>query len=100
MLSKNELLYTLALQRVPNLGDVSAKKLLHAVGSAEGVFKERKRHLQKIDGIGPLKLKLLDASSQLPEAEAELQFIEANGISYHYFQDNTYPERLKHCLDG
>jgi len=35
MLSENELLYTLALQRVPNLGDILAKKLLSVVGSAE-----------------------------------------------------------------
>mgnify|MGYP000253409174 FL=1 len=40
MLSRDELLYTLALQRVPNLGDTSAKKLLQFVGSAEGIFKE------------------------------------------------------------
>jgi len=39
MLSKDELQYTLALQRVPNLGDTSAKKLLQFVGSAEGVLK-------------------------------------------------------------
>ena len=43
MFSKNELRYTLALQRVPYLGDATAKKLILKVGSAEGVFKERKK---------------------------------------------------------
>ena len=57
MLSRNELQYMLALQRVPNLGDTSAKKLLQLVGSAEGVFKEKRANLLKIDGIGALKLK-------------------------------------------
>ena len=42
MLSKNELRYTLALQRVPNIGDATAKKLIHKVGSAEGIFNEKK----------------------------------------------------------
>ena len=42
MLSKKELRYTLALQRVQNLGDISAKKLLSLVGSAEGIFNEKK----------------------------------------------------------
>ena len=28
MLSKDELRYTLALQRIPNLGDISAKKII------------------------------------------------------------------------
>ena len=51
MFSKNELRYTLALQRVPNLGDATAKKLILKVGSAEGVFSERKRTLLKIKGI-------------------------------------------------
>ncbi len=100
MLSNTELRYTLALQRVPNLGDTSAKKLLRAVGSAEGIFQEKKSNLLKIEGIGNLKLKELDKRHLLPEAEAELHFIQEHGIEYRYFMDNDYPERLKHCLDG
>ncbi|MEL6810657.1 MAG: DNA-processing protein DprA [Bacteroidota bacterium] len=100
MLSTKELLYTLALQRVPNLGDTTIKKLLHLVGSAEGVFKEKKAHLLKIDGIGQIRLKGLDESLQLPEAERELQFLESNAIDYYYFQDRTYPDLLKQCIDG
>ena len=100
MLSTKELLYTLALQRTPNLGDTSAKKLLRAVGSAEAIFKEKKHNLLKIDGIGVFKLKDLNENQQLAEAEAELRFIEDNQIEFSYFLDKTYPERLKHCLDG
>lgn len=100
MLSETELLYTLALQRVKNLGDTSAKKLLRAVGSAEGVFKENKYKLLKIDGIGSLKLKELFLTEQLPAAEAELQYIQRNNIGCRYFMDENYPDRLKHCLDG
>ena len=59
MLSKTELLYTLALQRTPNLGDTSAKKLIHHVGSAEGIFKEKPSNLLKIHGIGGFKIKQL-----------------------------------------
>ncbi|RDK88561.1 DNA-processing protein DprA [Marinirhabdus gelatinilytica] len=100
MLSETELLYTLALQRVKNLGDISAKKLLRTVGSAEGIFKEKKHSLLKIDGIGSLKLKGLSIEEQLPAAQAELQFIKQNNIVYTYFLDPKYPEKLKHCLDG
>lgn len=100
MLSETELLYTLALQRVKNLGDTSAKKLLRAVGSAEGIFKEKKHQLLKIDGIGSLKLKELSLTEQIPAAEDELQFIQQNNIGYRYFLDATYPEKLKHCIDG
>ncbi|PKA82880.1 DNA processing protein [Ulvibacter sp. MAR_2010_11] len=100
MLSKNELRYTLALQRVPNLGDTSAKKLLQHIGSAEGIFKEKRKNLLKIDGIGAFKLKDLSEKRLLDEAEEELSFIEANNLSVSYFLDKSYPERLKHCLDG
>lgn len=100
MLSQKELLYTLALQRTPNLGDTSAKKILRAVGSAEAIFKEKKHNLLKIDGIGSFKLKNLNENQQLTEAEAELRFIKDNDIEFSYFLDKTYPERLKHCLDG
>ncbi|MEZ4778158.1 MAG: DNA-processing protein DprA [Flavobacteriaceae bacterium] len=100
MLSTKELLFVLALQRVPNLGDTSAKKLINVVGSAEGIFREKKATLLKIEGIGGKKLKELDLSLQIPEAEAELQYIETNKIEYFYFLDKNYPDRLKHCLDG
>lgn len=100
MLTTKELLYTLALQRVPNLGDSSAKKLLRAVGSAEGVFQEKKSNLLKIDGIGNLKLKELQEHQLLPQAEDELNYILKNNIEYRYYRDNLYPERLKHCNDG
>ena len=100
MLSKSELRYILALQRVPNLGDTSAKKLLHHVGSAEEIFKEKTSTLLKIDGIGAYKIKDLQAPHLLTEAEAEIRFIEENEINYSYFKDNDYPEKLKHCLDG
>lgn len=100
MLSKSELRYALALQRVPNLGDASAKKLLRKVGSAEGIFTEKKSNLLKIDGIGSIKLKGLNTGQQLDEADREIAFIEANNIEYSYFQDKAYPEKLKQCLDG
>jgi DNA processing protein len=100
MLSEQELLYTLALQRAPNLGDTSAKKLLRAVGSAKAIFEERKSALLKIDGIGALRLKELNEAELLPLAEAELQFVQKQGIECLYFKDTAYPEKLKHCIDG
>ena len=100
MLSENELLYTLALQRVPNLGDILAKKLLSVVGSAEGIFQEKTANLLKIDGIGNLRLQGLNTKLLFSDAEEELKFIRDNQISFSYFLDSTYPDRLMHCLDG
>lgn len=100
MLSKTELLYTLALQRTPNLGDTSAKKLLHHVGSAEGIFKEKPSNLLKIHGIGSFKVRQLQQKNLLDLAREELHFITSQNLSYRYFKDPKYPEKLKHCLDG
>lgn len=95
-----DLLYVLALQNVPNLGDSSAKKLIRKLGSARAVFNARKESLLKIDGVGSIKIKGLNSKERLLAAEAELNFIEKNNINCSYYQDENYPEKLKHCLDG
>lgn len=96
----SELQYIMALQHIPNLGDASAKKLIRKFGSPQAIFKEKKRNLLKIDGIGDYKINGLYDSIHLREAEKEIAFIEKNKIKCTYFQDPDYPERLKHCFDG
>ena len=46
------------------------------------------------------KRKPLLKSTLLQNAELELGFIKKNNITCHYFMDSSYPERLKHCVDG
>ncbi|CAM4082359.1 DNA-processing protein DprA [Gillisia limnaea] len=96
----SELLYVLALQNIPNLGDSTAKKLIRHLGSAEAVLKAKKESLLKIDGIGSIKLKGLHDAVHLHAAETELKYIQDNTIGYTYYQDHDYPEKLKHCNDG
>lgn len=99
-MTENDLLYILALQNVPKIGDITAKKLIHHCGSAEAVLKEKLGNLLKIDGIGSIMIKDITGKHHLLAAEEELKFIQANKISYHYFLEDSYPERLKHCIDG
>lgn len=99
-MSDQDLIYILALQNVPKVGDITAKKLIAHCGSAEAVFKERKHHLLKIDGIGSSMLQDLYNSEHFKAAEAELQFVKANEITPLYFMDAQYPEKLKHCIDS
>ncbi|MDO6595931.1 DNA-processing protein DprA [Oceanihabitans sp. 2_MG-2023] len=99
-MNNNELLYVLALQHVAKIGDITAKKLIAHCGSAEAVFKEKKQHLLKIDGIGSIVISDLFATNHFQEAEKELQFIKDENISCHYFADQEYPEKLKHCIDS
>ncbi|MFY0712071.1 DNA-processing protein DprA [Seonamhaeicola sp. NFXS20] len=99
-MTENDLLYILALQHVPKIGDITAKRLISFCGSAEAVLKEKKQNLIKIDGIGLSILEGIHSSNHLKAAENEIEFIKANNIRVTYFKDESYPERLKHCIDG
>jgi len=99
-MSEQELIYLLALQKVPNIGDISAKKLLRKLGSAEAIFKTPKKQLELIEGFGSLKIKSLHDASHLHEAEEELRFIKEEGVEVSYFEDKNYPTYLKHCIDA
>ncbi|MEE4248897.1 MAG: DNA-processing protein DprA, partial [Kangiellaceae bacterium] len=99
-MTDQQLIYVLALQHVPKIGATTAKKLINHCGSAEAVLNEKTSRLLKIDGIGTLTLEGLFDSIHLHEAENELKFIKDNNIIVHYFTDDSYPERLKHCIDG
>ena len=99
-MTDHDLIYVLALQHVPKIGDLTAKKLINHCGSAEAVLKEKKGNLLKIGGIGTTTLNELFSTSHLKEAERELQFIQENRIDCLYFTDDNYPEKLKHCIDG
>ena len=99
-MTENKLLYALALQHVSKIGDITAKKLIQHCGSAEAVLNEKKTNLLKIDGIGSILISDLFSKHHLFEAEQELKFIRDNNIGCHYFTDDAYPEKLKHCVDG
>ncbi|MDG2432079.1 DNA-processing protein DprA [Flavobacterium sp.] len=99
-MTDQDLFYLLALQRVEGVGDIMAKKLLTHCGSAEAVFKTKMQQLAAIDGVGTHLLKNLKDQSVFDKANKELEFIKSNAIKVAHFQDDEYPERLKHCIDG
>lgn len=95
-----QLLYALALQAVPHIGDITAKKLIQHCGSPEAIFKESKAALSKIEGIGTHTIKHIHESKYLKAAEDELSFVQQNAIKALYFENSNYPFKLKHCIDG
>jgi DNA processing protein len=99
-MSHDELYYILALQKIDGVGDIVAKKLLNHCGSAKAIFEAKASHLSGIDGVGSMLLKNLKDKSVFDKAESEIKFIEKNNIKVAYFQDENYPDRLKHCIDG
>jgi len=99
-MTKDELLAVLRLQNIPNIGDVSAKKLIDRCGSAEAVFADKRDQLLKIDGIGSYTLRNLYDAEHREAAEAEFDYIQKNQIGYTYFMDADHPAYLKHCVDS
>jgi DNA processing protein len=95
-----ELFHVLALLQVDGVGDIVAKKLINHCGSAENVFKAKTNHLKTIDGIGDVLIHKLKDKSIFEKAEQEIKFIQKENINVLYYQDDNYPERLKHCIDG
>jgi DNA processing protein len=99
-MSEENLFHLMALLRVEGVGDIMAKKLLTHFGSAEAVLNAKTAQLVAIDGVGSVLLKKLKDKSVFEKATQELQFIQKNNIEVLYFQDEKYPDRLKHCIDG
>jgi len=95
-----EILDLLRLKNIPNLGDITIKKLINHVGSAQGVFKEKEAHLLKIDGISKSKIKSLHDPIHIQNAENELQFVQKEHIKIQKYTDDDYPKRLKECIDS
>jgi DNA processing protein len=99
-MTDTELFNTLALLRVEGVGDIMAKKLISHCGSAEEVLKAKKSRITSIDGVGEIAWQNLQNKDIYKQAEAEMKFIEQEGIKASYFMDADYPEKLKHCIDG
>ena len=92
-------IYQIALSLIPDIGSISAKKLVQHLGDAEQVFKEPAKNLLLIPGINKRMVAGID-SGLLKKAEQELTFIEKNAIRVLFFTDKDYPNRLKHCTDS
>ena len=95
-----ELLYLLSLSQINGIGPVSGKTMISFCGSAEAVFREKSRALEKIPGIGKSGAAAIKAASDRGRAEQEMAFMEKNGIQAISYTDPDYPIRLKQVLDS
>jgi len=99
-MTEQELFSILALQKVEKVGDVVAKKLLNHFENAIEIFKAKASVLNSIDGIGSTIVQNLKDKSVFEKAEAELKFVQDNDIDVHFYKENSYPDKLKHCFDA
>lgn len=97
---RDEQIYTLALTRIPGLGQMGACSLVRALGSATEVFRQRKELPQRVPGTSPKLVEALDCPEAFDRAEQELLFAERNQIQCLTFLDERYPSRLRECEDA
>ena len=96
-----DLQYQIALTLLPGIGDISGKKFVHYCGSAEAIFKETRKSLEKISGMREATIEAIcNPKAYLKRADEEMAFIEKNAIRPLFFLDSDYPRRLLQCDDG
>lgn len=95
-----ELMYQIALTRIPLIGDVIIKKLLEHFGSAGDIFKAKKYALEKIETVGTVRAAALCNFRDFAPIAAEIAFMEKYRIQPLFCTDPAYPQRLLHCYDS
>jgi len=99
-MNKDEIIAILRLQSIPNIGDVTAKKIIRHCGNPTAIFRYKKQDLLQIDGIGLHTIKYLHETFYLEVAQKEYEYIKKENIACVYFLDDDYPQQLMHAIDG
>lgn len=95
---KDNLLYQIALTLVPNIGYVHARLLLQQLSPKE-VFFAKPSTLQKIEGLGEVRVRSIKKFRDFARVEKEINFIEKYKITPLFITDKNYPRRLLNCYD-
>ncbi len=95
-----DLLHKIAISLVPGIGCITAKSLIAYCGSAGQVFREKEKILRAIPGIGTVLAKNILQSKVIARADKEVEFILKNRVEAHFYLDESYPQRLKSCVDA
>jgi len=98
--SDQQLIYEIGVSLLPGIGSINGKKLIAYCGGPEAVFKQKRAHLEKIEGIGRKLTDSIINQGVLEEAEEELRSIQKRNIQSLFFLDEAYPYRLKQAIDS
>ena len=90
------LIYKIAITRIPNVGNVIAKNLISHCGSAEAVFKSSKKQLSKISRIGPGIIHNIVKANVEELAKNDLEHLEKYpDVKPLFYTDKNFPQRLR-----
>ncbi|MEL6944118.1 MAG: DNA-processing protein DprA, partial [Bacteroidota bacterium] len=95
-----DLLYKIAITKIPKVGAVIAKNLISYCGGVQAVFEAKKRELLRVPGIGEQIATSIVQQDVLNAAEQEITFMEKHNIRSFFYLDDDYPSRLKYYNDA
>lgn len=100
-MTEQEILYTMALTRVPRLNTTNQRILIQELGSATAVF-ENRHNIKAIipDASDKLIETICNMDAYLARAEEELKFVTDKKIECICYNDTNYPQRMLECTDA
>lgn len=99
-MNEREAVAALALEFVPGIGLISAKRLVETFGSAEEVFARRKELPRLVQGFPARLADALDAPAAFERARREMEFAIRHDVRCLCLNDEAYPSRLRECVDA
>ncbi|MEW6715228.1 MAG: DNA-processing protein DprA [Nitrospirota bacterium] len=95
-----DLRYWLALNLLPDIGPVLARRLVSAFGEPENIFNTPLGELRKVDSIGEERARSIADFKDWDVVNKELDKTNEKKVTIVVFTDMTYPESLRHIHDA
>jgi len=96
----NEQVFQIALTRIKGLGPIRQKRLLDHFIDASGIFNASSNALREPEGIGELAFRAIESFKGFTAIEKELELLSDKNIETHFYTDESYPNRLRFCVDA
>jgi DNA processing protein len=97
----DDLVYLYALSKIANIGQVTAKSLLHKFESYPAIFSAPAEELLQVRRITPvIAAEIMKSSQHLEDLNLELEEIQNNQIQIIPVNDNRYPKLLNSIPDA
>lgn len=96
----DDLKYWLALTLIKDIGPVTAKRLLSALGTPKRVFDSSANDLKDIEGINDSKIRGISEFNSWDEVEKEVDEIKSHNVRIIRYTDEEYPESLRYIDDS
>ena len=100
-MTEQEILYTMALTRLPRLNQQMLRLLMGQMGNATAIYEHRADIRDVLpEATENLTESLMQMDGQLKRAEEELAFAQSGHIQCICLNDEEYPLRLRDCPDA